>query len=766
MIIYPPFIADTIPGFISTEINIPFSQNPAVSWDEVKGFRLMIKNYQNSEVIAYLDVNKTSDNVSYKENTKTGNIKFDLSLDAYADFKLALTSFTVGQYYKFQLSYTDDTKLIDGITPYTAYSTASIGRYVGEVLPTISISTLGHQLEDNKLNVDGTLYTGTYISTLVSEPIYSYHFTLTNAGTVIQDSGEILHNADSDIIESNTRKSYHDFKIKYELTPGVRYKLQYTITTVNGLVASSPVYTIIKAGHLPTGFVGELIAEQTNEAIDNGYVNIRLTSNHKYRGTFVLERTSDHYEWSELARFTITHISNMEMFNWKDWSVEQGVQYTYAIRQVYRNQYSERILSKPITVNFEDMFLSDGVRQLKIQYNPKVSSFKNTILEQKTDTIGSKYPFFFRNNMVKYKEIPISGLISYHMDDCNLFMDSQQLGFSNLNLKSTDLTNHNYAAERQFKLEVLEWLTNGELKLFRSPAEGNYVVRLMNTSLSPNDTVGRMLHSFTSTGYEAADNDIDSLKEHKLINFVELKDPPLNKAYKTLDLDWWNDDNTAKDNGYAVFTGNEIEHIQWYTNKPTAKDDDNDHNNHIILIDTQENEYKIYNVQGVYSTPDKMIFTSIKIPMDVLINGTIHCAYQLELTEEILGVDSYEKLITETEDILFSIPIKYTIIKKGDEDPDDRGLLSTKSYIYKTYVLRVQRDPNATYEDNKEYQFIINDNIIDCSDGQARYYYDLDQSYQYEKGLGLHVDIYARIHMEAAMSSALGQFRLGISRLG
>ena len=57
--------------------------------------------------------------------------------------------------------------------------------------------------------------------------------------------------------------------------------------------------------------------------------------------------------------------------------------------------------------------LTDGEKQLKIKYDPKVSSFKDTILESKTDTIGGQYPFFFRNGWVRYKEIPISGLISY-----------------------------------------------------------------------------------------------------------------------------------------------------------------------------------------------------------------------------------------------------------------------------------------------------------------------------------------------------------------
>jgi len=68
------------------------------------------------------------------------------------------------------------------------------------------------------------------------------------------------------------------------------------------------------------------------------------------------------------------------------------------------------------------MFLYDGKRQLKIKFNPKVSSFKNTIPEQKIETIGSKYPFIFRNGHVCYKEFPIAGLVSYQMDEAMLFL--------------------------------------------------------------------------------------------------------------------------------------------------------------------------------------------------------------------------------------------------------------------------------------------------------------------------------------------------------
>ena len=72
-----------------------------------------------------------------------------------------------------------------------------------------------------------------------------------------------------------------------------------------------------------------------------------------------------------------------------------------------------------------------------------------------------------------------------------------------------------------FKLKVLDWLTNGKAKLFRSPAEGNYIVRLMNTSFSPTDSLGRMLHSFSSTAYEIAKFSMENLEYYGLIDARE-----------------------------------------------------------------------------------------------------------------------------------------------------------------------------------------------------------------------------------------------------
>jgi len=195
------------------------------------------------------------------------------------------------------------------------------------------------------------------------------------------------------------------------------------------------------------------------------------------------------------------------------------------------------------------MYLSDGKRQLRIRYNPKVSSFKNTILESKMDTIGGKYPFFFRNGNVKYKEFPISGLISVLTDENNEFIEGLQTiepyrvntPFINseeyrgdLTSSHTDLSADNFHKEREFKMEVLEWLTNGKPKLFRSPGEGSFIVRLMNTSMSPNDTLSRMLHTFTSTAYEIADCTFENLRAYGMLMEEKLETRDLEFIQVTL----------------------------------------------------------------------------------------------------------------------------------------------------------------------------------------------------------------------------------------
>lgn len=750
MIIYPPLIGDTIPAFTTDKIVIPFQQNPAVDIEEVTSFELVVKEYTSSQITANLSAAATS--ISYNPETTFGEVTFVTS----AEWRP-----TPKEYYKFQMSYSDGAINPNTNKLYTAYSIASIGRCIGQQ-PELKIEGL----TKDQININTVGYTGIYKTDILSEPVYSYRFLFkTKMGEVIQDTGDIIHNVDEDTILDNQRISKHNFKLRYELQKNIQYEIEYFITTINGFT-SSVKYTIIKSSALPNLFNGRITISQDFNAKNNGYIQISINTNEPYRGRFVLERTSDYYEWNQLTSFEITKISDLSNFTWKDWSIEQGVKYTYAIRQEADNQYTERILSNEIMADFEDMFLSDGKKQLKIAYNPKVSSFKDTILEQKTDTIGSQYPFFFRNNQIKYKEIPISGLISYHMDENNLFMTNDELGlidissidiknnsidFSQLNTKTTNLVDYNYSAERKFKLSVLEWLTNGEPKLFRSPAEGNYVVRLMNTSLSPNDTVSRMLHTFSSTGYEIMDNDVDTLIKTKLINLPELKDPEPEKVIKTLDLEWF------KENG-PVFKGRDIENINWYSNFPNTTQE--------IILTKDSKEERFYNVSGNFNTPLGVTFDSITVTEDIFSNGTISFYYYPDLEEE-KGKDEFLDIVKNSEDVIFSAPL-------GTKLYGENGILfnnENTTTIYNTYALAVYKDINSNYNTSEQnndglraYDLKINDEIIDCSDGQIRYYYNIGPSVSYEKGLGLHLDIYARIKTDTLPK--LGQFMLNRTKLG
>ena len=176
----------------------------------------------------------------------------------------------------------------------------------------------------------------------------------------------------------------------------------------------------------------------------------------------------------------------------------------------------------------ENIYLIDKNKTLCVKFNPKISSFKTTIQETKTDTIGGKYPIFYRNSALGYKEFPINGLISYHMDENEMFIPKEELGLETttsefaaaLNMPTYNLVEYNIVAERKFRNAVLDWLNNGEIKLFTSPTEGMYLVRLMNTSLSPEEKLGRMLYSFSTTAYEVGEVNYENLVKYKLIDQI------------------------------------------------------------------------------------------------------------------------------------------------------------------------------------------------------------------------------------------------------
>lgn len=611
-----PIIEGTLPAFYlengAAKIVVPFSMSRAVNRNEITGFKLKIKNLQGS---SYL---KTLDNISADFN----EMQAVFSLTAAEANEI----FSLGSFYKAQLAYVDNKNVVG------YYSTVGIIKYTAK--PTLSISGLSI----SKNNTHNYVYTGVY-SQKDKDPTekeYAYRFVIRdNENQIIEDSGYLIHNSSNDV---EYYESSDVFSYTYDLVTNNKYSITYSVKTNNGLEIEGPSYRIIQKEALPLDTINKIFPIVNQ---DNGFIEIFFNvnpepmtieekreaetdkNNEKYiKGSFILARSSEDYQysnWETIVDFSLFSQKPSSQ-TWRDFTIEQGKKYKYSIQQYSKaNQlYSKRLTSKEVMADFEDSFLYDGSRQLKIKFNPKVSSFKKNIFEAKVDTLGSKYPFIFRNGQVEYREFPISGLISYLMDEQSYFGNNaeqfsrQQREFENIiyspftwikndnpiieqslqrnqyqkeykflwvwdnseqkylkweayldkiyktdndhlnkyhdysnydryfdpnkqyytraryasndfdidsvKLATTNEVGYNLGLERDFKMDVLNWLTNGEPKLFRSPTEGNFIVRLMNVSLTPNDQLGRMLHTFNSTAYEIADFNYETLKSYGFLN--------------------------------------------------------------------------------------------------------------------------------------------------------------------------------------------------------------------------------------------------------
>lgn len=517
MKLYPPQINGSIPAFCTvtdnesgkteTKLTVPYTMNKTVGRNEVGGFRLQIKTSHSNTLLATID--------AHSWNESLGEAYFFLDLvDEEGNQSFLGQRLMIGSFYKIQLAYIN---AFDGSIGY--YSSVGVTKYTTK--PEITISGL----DFTKVNMNENTYTGTYsqIGGDLSERVYSYCFNIYDwEGNLYNSSNELLHNSYEDV---EIGSSKDEFTFTKDLIINKNYTIQYIVKTINGLTVKSNRYRIMQKESIDPDIRVDIIAKNYP---DNGYIEVSLKGHkdevgveYNVTGSFVIKRASnldDYSKWDTILYFKANG-KTPSKWTWKDFSIQHGLTYKYAIQQFNdAGLYSNKIMSNEVYASFEDSFLWDGKRQLKLRFNPKISSFKTNILETKTDTIGSQYPFIFRNGYVNYKEFPISGLISYHMDEEELFISKDELNFQEI---TTKLSDSNIASERIFKLKVLEWLNDGNPKVFRSPSEGNYIVRLMKPTLSPNDTVGRILHTFSTTAYEIDDFSYDALLKW---GFIELKD--------------------------------------------------------------------------------------------------------------------------------------------------------------------------------------------------------------------------------------------------
>lgn len=565
MSIYPPIIATSQPAFTSTtKYTVYFNLNSLTDWSSVKHVQMRIMKQTNNKSI--INTSVYPDGTIYRDAI---NIMYNMDVGAY-EFPVFSSDlqemWQPGYLYKIQVRFgsnmtwfstgdkfaTWKKKQVDE-SAFSEWSTVMLVKVIDE--PTVIISNSNVRdpntsSQATELSLTPTFYGEYAIDSGNNESEYLYRFTLylgTDDSHELATSGWCQHNQYEDAPDE------HRFNLVLE--DGQSYTVKYDIRTINGYEKSAGLYTFTAAKEMD-GSITHVILEVEDSSLfchENACMRIRLTTTDSFSlmGSYVIIRASEEDNfttWHDIKFLTFIHQEfedSTVVFD--DFSIESGIKYQYAIQSINSTGWRTNPLYVEDTnpsryVDFEYAYLlRDGV-QLRLAFNNQMSSFKRTVLQSKQDTLGGKYPYLARNGRAYYAEFPITGLISLAMDADQTFFVEKEDGYYYKNelvipldkyedQYNRNLTYNNIFVERKFREKVEEFLNSFDYKLYRSATEGNIVVALSNVSLQPNQTLGRMIFSFSATAYEVLDNTLDNLNEYGVIQIGQQEQ--ISNVYET-----------------------------------------------------------------------------------------------------------------------------------------------------------------------------------------------------------------------------------------
>ena len=555
--IYPPTLQSTQPAFLATtpDYEIKYTLQKVTSAETIKHIQIrVVEQRSNSSIV---NTSKYPDNIIYKN--------VDLTKEASPYGIKILTSdlrkpWSPGVCYKIQLRF-GSTSFPSDLSAFAAWKKEQINNQTFSEWSTVMVIKAIAQPEVYIENA-GTLRTdviaskqteasltplfvGDYIDNASEEPLEKYKFDL------YDEVGKTLIES-SDWIQAVSGKNC-SYRFKTMLTNNESYRVYFSIVTRNGYETRTYYdFQAIKVYLESLTDVSIRVDDADVFCRENGCMRIYLTAKNPLTGCYVLTRTSEesNYQvYEDLKYFNYFEEEFSDTLLYIDYIIESGIKYKYA----FQYQNSQGLRSAPLqedgmtvpsrSVDFEYSYIyRDGV-QLRLKFNQKLSSFKHTTLASKQDTLGDQFPHLSKNGYAYYAEFPISGLISFQMDEDQTFFTLKTDGYyynnelvipadkfsvstatrgdesvpSYLPIDSS-ITDNNIFVERKFREKAEQFLNDFTYKLYKSPTEGNIVIGLINLSMTPNASLGRMIFEFSATAYEVLENTIDGLNEVGIID--------------------------------------------------------------------------------------------------------------------------------------------------------------------------------------------------------------------------------------------------------
>ena len=525
--LYPPVVETYMPAFLirSSDIQknickVYFSISLYNSLKDIKNVQVTVAN-QNTN-LSVLNKNK------YPCEIMLTNIKTDLTKSSDDRYYIEIKpediedNFQINQYYKVQIRFTAvgasdvsltapqaiDSWLAANLSNFSEWSTVCLVR--GISAPSLKISGFDVSADttlwsSNNVDIVGKLV---YADSAETDTLKNYQIKLYNTNNqLLSDSGVIYSNTYSNINEFN-------YTFEYAFKEGESYYFTFEYETAN-MYTESNMYDFIVIQEGADKLEATLTATLDNI---NGCIALHIENNvgqESFVGNITIRRTSNESNftiWEDIHTESFEENSKLN-YTWYDYTVKSGIYYKYIAQR--RNSIGNRGIAihakgEPFMMLFDDMYLTGGDGQLNIRFDPSINSFKRTVSESRTDTIGSKYPYIKRNGYVEYKQFPIGGTITHIMDPSHLITSKKEVfrdSLDNYNefnkdkyVRIDDFNDWTY--EREFRERVMDFLYANKIRLFRSATEGNILVKLMDINFTPNSTLGRRIYSFTATAYE------------------------------------------------------------------------------------------------------------------------------------------------------------------------------------------------------------------------------------------------------------------------
>lgn len=536
--IYPPVIDTYMPAQITGEnLRVYFSISDYNDIDDIVNAQVTISDQESN--LSVLDRTKYPSQIMLK------TINEDPLVETDSKYYITITptdgTFDIDKFYKVQIRFTTteadpvaltipqaiDDWLSENLDYFSEWSRVTLIKWIAENYITIEGQRLTETISipKSKLELAGVLKFSDGTNEIASkEYLNSYSIKIQDGDDVVMVESETLY---TDKQSNNPNEFW--YKLKRILEAG-----EYTLTVT---YQTNSLYKTSEAGTL-------VITEDSGEDQDfvfsvkenqeEGQMTIRISrvSQTAFTGELIIKRSSDDTNftiWEDMHTITVDEQASFS-YDWVDKTVESGKLYKYALLESYSDLTYLKEYNKILMLVLDDMYLTVANKQLKIHFDPQVSSFKQVVNEGKIETIGSPYPYIRRNAAINYAQFPISGLISCQMDENENFITKEALYGGKELLKKYEQYNtiernnpfvttvdNDFVYEKKFRDVVIKFLMDGKVKLFRSPTEGNYLVRLTDVSFSPNQQLGRMIWTFSATANEIAANTIDNYYKYKIL---------------------------------------------------------------------------------------------------------------------------------------------------------------------------------------------------------------------------------------------------------